>query len=51
MARIQVNNLYKVFGPDPSRAFPLLRQGYSKSDILEKTGCVVGIDDATFDVH
>jgi glycine betaine/proline transport system ATP-binding protein len=48
---IEVKNLYKIFGPAPSEAFPLMEQGLSKEEILEKTGCVVAINDASFQVH
>ena len=46
---IEVRNLYKIFGNSPrERALPLLKKGMSKDDILEKTGCTVGINDASF---
>ena len=48
---IEVKNLFKIFGPDPTQAFPLIEQGLSKEEILEKTGCVVAINDASFQVH
>ena len=48
---IEAKGLYKVFGPDPQRAFPLLEEGLSKEQILEKTGCVVAINDANFQVR
>jgi len=48
---IQVKGLYKIFGSDPDRAFPLLEEGLSKEDILDRTGCVVAINDASFEVH
>ncbi|MFO7726102.1 MAG: glycine betaine/L-proline ABC transporter ATP-binding protein [Oceanipulchritudo sp.] len=48
---IEVRNLYKIFGNSPrERALPLLKKGMSKADILEKTGCTVGINDATFSI-
>ena len=50
MNRIEVQDLYKVFGHQPERAFPLLEQGKSKEEILEETGCVVGINNARFSV-
>lgn len=50
-ATIEVNHLYKVFGHQPDRAFPLLEKGKSKEEILDKTGCAVGINDASFKVH
>ncbi len=48
---IEAKNLFKVFGPDPGQAFPLIEKGLSKEEILEKTGCVVAINDANFQVH
>jgi len=48
---IEVQNLYKIFGDNPERVFPLLEQGKSKEEILDETGCVVAINDASFQVH
>ena len=48
---IEAKNLFKVFGPDPDQAFPLIEKGLSKEEILDKTGCVVAINDANFQVH
>jgi glycine betaine/proline transport system ATP-binding protein len=48
---IEVDGLYKIFGANPERAFPLIEQGLSKEEILEKTGCVVAINNASFQVH
>ena len=48
---IRVDDLSKVFGPNPSRAFPLIDQGLSKEEILERTGCVVAINNASFEVR
>jgi glycine betaine/proline transport system ATP-binding protein len=46
--KIRVENLYKIFGINPRRVFPLLKEGKSKEEILEKTGCVVAINDVSF---
>ncbi len=52
MATIEVRNLYKIFGPRAvSRALPLVKAGKSKSDVLEETGCTVGINDASFSIE
>ncbi|WFB36026.1 glycine betaine/L-proline ABC transporter ATP-binding protein [Kiritimatiellota bacterium B12222] len=51
MSFIKIKGLYKIFGPDPKRVFPLLEKGLSKSAILEKTGCTVGINNASFEVE
>lgn len=47
---IEVKGLYKVFGKDPSRVFPLLDQGLEKESVLAKTGCAVGINNASFEI-
>jgi len=49
---LEVNNLYKIFGPKAKeRALPLIKEGKSKKEILAATGCTVGINDASFEVH
>jgi len=48
---LEVRNLYKIFGHKPKdRALPMVKEGESKAAILEKTGCTVGINDASFEV-
>jgi glycine betaine/proline transport system ATP-binding protein len=51
MAFIEVEGLYKIFGHDPQRVFPLLEEGLDKTDILDKTGCTIGINDASFSIE
>jgi len=52
MAQIEVEGLYKIFGHKPrERALPRLKEGESKADILKKTGCTVGIDNASFAIE
>ncbi len=51
MSIIEVKGLFKVFGHDPKRVFPLLEKGLNKDEILKKTGCTIGIDNATFSVN
>ncbi|SES99152.1 glycine betaine/proline transport system ATP-binding protein [Salinibacillus kushneri] len=51
MPIIKVENLSKIFGRKPQEAIGLLEEGYSKEDILEKTGNTVGVNRATFDVE
>lgn len=48
---IEVRGLYKVFGKDPARVFPLLEKGLGKADVLKKTGCAVGINRASFEIR
>ncbi len=49
--KIVVENLYKIFGPEPDRAIALIKEGLSKEEILEKTGMTVGVDNASFSVE
>ena len=48
---VEVEGLYKVFGPRPERALELLKEDENKEDILEETGSTVAIDDASFEVR
>ena len=51
MDKIKIKGLYKIFGKAPQRAFPSIEKGHTKAAILEKTGCTVGINNATFTVE
>jgi glycine betaine/proline transport system ATP-binding protein len=45
---IRVDELTKIFGPQPEEALRLLDEGQSKDAIREATGHVVGVHDASF---
>ena len=49
--KISVDNLHKVFGPDPDEGMRLLEAGYEKDAIFEKTGNTVGVQRASFDIE
>ncbi len=49
--KIEVKNLYKIFGPQPKKAMALLRQGLEKEEIFEKTETTVGVQDANFEIY
>lgn len=49
-AKIEVNNLYKIFNGKKKREISLLENGLSKDDILEKTGATVAVNKANFKV-
>lgn len=51
MKKIEVRNLYKVFGADPLKGMRLLNEGKTKEEIYEKTGLAVGIQGASFIVN
>jgi glycine betaine/proline transport system ATP-binding protein len=48
---ISCRNVWKVFGPDPQHALTTITDGMSKEEVLEKTGHVVAVKDASFDVR
>jgi glycine betaine/proline transport system ATP-binding protein len=48
--KIEVKNLYKIFGSNPEKAMSLVGQGLSKEEIMEKIHHGVGVADASFDV-
>jgi glycine betaine/proline transport system ATP-binding protein len=50
-ARLEVKNLYKIFGPEPHQAFQYVEQGLKKDEIFEKTGLTIGVRDANFKVY
>lgn len=49
--KIEVKNLFKIFGPQPKKAMTLLEQGLDKEAIFEKTETTVGVQDASFEIH
>jgi glycine betaine/proline transport system ATP-binding protein len=46
--KLVIQNLYKIFGPDPNEAMHLLHDGLSKEEIFARTGHTVGVQDADF---
>ena len=51
MKKIIVENLYKIFGPQPEKAMRLLKEGQTKETIFEKTGMTVGVNNANFTIN
>ena len=49
--KLEVKNLYKIFGEHPKQAFELLEQGLDKEHIFEKTGATVGVQDANLAIE
>ena len=50
MSDIQVKNLNVMFGKRKKEALKLLNKGVSKADILNQTGCTVGVYDASLEI-
>jgi len=51
MAKIEVKNIYKIFGPEPSKVLPMCQDKVSKKEILENTGHTVGLADVTLSIE
>ena len=51
MPKIEVKNLYKIFGPYPRQALIKLQSGWSKEKLLRQTGHTVGIHNVSFNVE
>jgi len=51
MPKIKVENLTKIFGRQPGRALPLVKQGKTKQEIVKETGLTLGVNQASFEVH
>ena len=49
--QITIEHVFKVFGDEPQAALELVRQGYSKPEILERTGQSIGVFDAHFTIE
>ena len=47
---ITCNNLWKIFGPNPESVFEFADDGLTKQNLLEQTGHVIAIKDASFDI-
>ena len=49
--KVIVKNLYKVFGNKPDTAMNMLYDGKHKDEVLQQTGQVVGVLDASFQIN
>lgn len=49
--KIEVKNLFKVFGNRPDQAMQMVRSGLGKDELFQKTGMVLGVKDASFEVR
>ncbi|AOR24352.1 quaternary amine ABC transporter ATP-binding protein [Clostridium taeniosporum] len=50
MSKLQVKDLYKIFGKNPKKVIPMLEKGMDKLEIHSKTGNSVGVNSANFEV-
>ncbi|WP_304165123.1 glycine betaine/L-proline ABC transporter ATP-binding protein ProV [Lonsdalea britannica] len=49
--KLEVKNLYKIFGEHTDRAFKLMDKGLNKDQVFEKTGLTVGVENANLAIE
>ncbi len=47
---IKIESLYKIFGESTSEALSLVKEGISKEKLLEKTNCVLGLNNINLNI-
>ena len=51
MSKIEIRNVYKIFGESPSKVLPMVQDGANKEEVLEKTGHTVGLDNVSLSIE
>src|SRR5699024_5984451 len=51
MSKIEVKNIYKIFGREPKKWLESVKQGMSKQDLLEKSGHTLGLKDISLSIE
>jgi len=51
MSKIEINNIYKIFGNNPQSVLPMVQDGATKEEVLEKTGHTVGLDNVSVKIE
>ena len=49
--KIEIKDLYLVFGHDKQKALKMLRKGKTKQEILKETGCTIAVNNAHFSIR
>ena len=48
--KIEINNIYKIFGNNPQSVLPMVKEGATKEVVLEETGHTVGLDNVSLKI-
>jgi len=51
MSKIEINNVYKIFGNNPNSVLPMVKDGATKEEILDQTGHTVGLDNVSLKIE
>ncbi len=49
--KVEIRNLYLIFGSEKNKAFRMLKKGKSKNEILKETGCTIAVNNASLSVR
>ena len=50
MSKIEIKNIYKIFGNHPDQILPMVKEGANKELVMEETGHTVGLDNVSISV-
>jgi len=51
MSKIEIKNVYKIFGNNPQSVMPMVKDGATKENVLEQTGHTVGLDNVSLNIE
>ena len=51
MSKIEINNIYKIFGNNPDSVMDMVKGGATKDEVLEQTGHTVGLDNVSLNIE
>ena len=51
MSKIEIKNIYKIFGSNPEHVLPMVKDGASKEQVMEETGHTVGLDNVSLSIE
>ena len=51
MSKIEIRNVYKIYGQNHSKILPMVQDGANKEEVLEKTGHTVGLDNVSLSIE
>jgi len=49
--KIEIQEVYKIFGPDPDAAMQRVKQGVGKDELLDESGHTIGLRDISLDIQ
>lgn len=50
MSKVQLKNIWKIFGPNPQHVFQTVDKQATRAEVLRNTGHVIGVRDVSLDV-